>query len=238
MSAAETALPETRPGRAAARRAAARQSKSERRARIRQENAEKLEQHDEAIAPAIQRLGTSTKNPRLMRDGISFRVASPIAVMVAMGKKRERAGGEPTIGKAHQRAADRLVSAWEVSQTITIGTGKYGEAVSGSVNAGVLSQTVIANVNRQQDALAEVMAARQMLGSVWAVVEAVALKGQDCKAWAESRRGPDGKPAPMDRQVTYGYLRAGLDLLVDFYRLRDGARIPKTLHMEHGAPTP
>lgn len=216
MSATGTQLAApTRAQQRIVRRAVARQTKAERTATNQAKNAAIQEANDERIAPAIQRIGTSTKAPRLVRDGISFRVASPIGVMVQMGRKREKNGGDPTIGERHGKAADRLMRAWEVSQTICIGTSKYGEAVSGSVESGVMSQTVLANVNRQQDALAEVRGARMTLGPLWNVVEAIALNGQDCKAWAES--------VGMQDKAALGYLRAGLDVLVGYYQQRDKA---------------
>lgn len=202
------------PNRSVARRAAAAQGKAERRARIRRENAERQERIDEAIAPAIQRLGTEAKVARLVRDGISFRVASPIAYLVAKGRSRERNGDQPTITAGHQRAAERLLRSWEMSRTITIGTGKYGDAVGGSVDVGVMSRTVIDNVTRQYDAAVEVSGARGALGATWSIVEWVALNGFDCRTWAEREKLP--------LVVSYGYLRAGLDLLVGFYRAGSG----------------
>jgi hypothetical protein len=221
VSATETALSETLSTRAVRRQRKMRAEAVRASERAERRRAKKAldevarEALDEKIAPSIQRLGTGTKNPRLVRDGITFRVASPLRYMVAKGKRREANGGQATINKAHEHAAERLMRAWDVCQSISVATSKYGDAVSGTVQSGILSDAVIASVTRQRDAMAEVNGARLALGPLWPPVEAVALKGQNCKDWAASLK------KPMEEAAAVGFLRAGLDVLIEFYRARN-----------------
>lgn len=201
------------PKPADSRRVARRRGKAEIARVARADAALKLEAADEAIAPRAQRA------TRLVRDGNTFRVASPLVRLYKSGTKRTAAGDEPTINAGHVWAAERLHRAWDESQTISFGVSSYGEAVRGTPQSGVLSQTTINAVNRQHVAASEVNMIRRTLGPLWGIVEAVALKGQDIKTWNETAR--------MDSMAASGYLRAGLDMLIGFYRVSDaGGRKP------------
>ena len=69
--------------------------------------------------------------------------------------------------------------------------------------------------------------ARVALGVMWPIVEAVALAGQDVKAWAVAQK------KPMEEKVARGYLRAALDVLVAHQEWKaDAAR------REHGKHRP
>lgn len=196
-------------------RSSAPQKRSERAARKAAHDkllAAKQEAVDEAIAPAVQRLGTGTKNPRLLRDGITFRVANPIEVMVRKGKQRERNGGEPTINERHAAAVRHLAIAWEVSQTITAGVSGYGDKIGGMSQSGYLSDAALRMVRRQTEAAELVAETRLAMGTLWGIVEAVGFNGQDVKAWGVSKG--------IEEKVARGYLRAALDVLIAYQAAR------------------
>ena len=202
------ALP-THPTPASERRATRRLSKRERDRAARDEAARRQEATDELIAPKAQR------DRRLVRDGVSFRAASPLVRLYKSGERRSSDGDEPTINGDHVRCAERLHRAWSEAQTITVGVGSYGESVRGTPQSGVMAAGVMAAVNHQLAASFEVAKVRRALGPLWGIVEAVALLGMDVKTWnlARDRR--------MDAMAASGYLRAGLDVVVEFYRAED-----------------
>lgn len=196
--------------------ARAQSDRAARRASIRTQKEQVQEEADEKVAPAVQRLGTATKHPRLVRDGITFRVACPIEVMVKKGKQRERNGGEPTINERHLIAVRRLMVAWEIGQTITAGISGYDQKISGTPDSGYLSQAQIRRVTRQRRAAEEVASVRHALGPpLWPIVEAIGLKGQTAQAWAKEQGLLEG--------VALGFLRAALDVLVAHLAWRDAA---------------
>lgn len=164
---------------------------------------ERQEVIDEALAPKAQR------DKRLVRDGNTFRVASAIVVLWKQGQRRERTGLMPTITEQHVKASDRLARAWETSQTVTFGVSGYGQTVGGG-DVGVMSMAALNSVARQHEARAEVEGAALRLGVLWPVVEDVALKGLSVVAWADK--------VAIEKGAAYGYLRAGLDMLVAYYQ--------------------
>jgi hypothetical protein len=170
------------------------------------------EARDELLAPKIQRLpilgrdGEVIKNARLERDGISFRVSSPIRRMVALSKGKEA----PLLRKPHADAADRLRMAYEeCSGGVSWGVSNYEQRASGTPQTGVIAAAVLRGVHRQMAAHTEIEAARTHLGPLWGAVFSVAISGIDISAWAEAV----GMRAP----VAVGYLVGGLDILVRFY---------------------
>ena len=188
--------------RRAAKTKAKRLDRERRNKLARAEAARIQEERDEAIAPAAQRA------KRLARDGNTFRVASAIVTLWKQGQRREKNGGEPTINGQHVKAADRLQRSWEISRTVTFGVSNYTGA-GGHGESGALSMAALASVRRQHEALAEVNGVIARLGPLWPVVEDVALKGVSVADWSEKRA--------MEQRAAYGYLRAGLDLLVNCY---------------------
>lgn len=200
-------------------KARAQSDRAARRQGIKKQRDDAQEAADEAIAPAVQRIATDTKHPRLVRDGISFRVACPIEVMVKRGKQRERNGGEPTINVTHLAAVRRLSASWEIGQTVTAGVSGYDQKISGTPDSGYLSNAALRRVARQQQASDEIATCRFALGPLWPVVEAIALKGQTAQAWAGERK--------LQEQVALGVLRAALDVLVAHLVARDAQRTQK-----------
>lgn len=180
----------------------------------RDDAAKRQEAQDERIAPRAQR------ETRLVRDGNTFRAASPLLRLYKAGLRRTGAGDMPAVCAEHIRATERLHRAWEASQTISCGVSSYGDVTRGTVQSGYLSQSMIDNINRQQASADEVVWIRLALGPLWGVMEAVALRGMDLRTWNETAR--------LDAMAASGYLRASLDMLVEFYaRLGPGGeRIP------------
>ena len=198
-------------------KARAQSDRAARRQAIKKQREDAQEAADEAIAPAVQRLATDYRLPRLVRDGVSFRVACPIEFMVQQGRRRELRGGEPTINERHLAAVRRLTTAWEISQTITAGVSGYDQKISGTPDSGWLSQAQLRRVARQQQAAAEIASVRTALGpALWPIVEAIALNGQTAQAWALEKK--------LQEQVVLGFLRASLDVLVAHLAARDAQK--------------
>ncbi len=191
------------------RRSRKRLAKAKQARLAREESARIQEANDEKLAPRAQR------ERRLVRDGNTFRAAAPLVRLYKSGQKRTESGDEPTIGKEHVRAAERLHRAWDECQTISVGVGSYGESVRGPVQSGVMSAAVRDAVNHQIAAGIEVNKIRGALGPLWGIVEAIALRGMDVKTWNQSQT------RQMDAMAASGYLRAGLDMVVAFYRMMD-----------------
>ena len=184
---------------------------------VKAEKAAIAERADERVAPAAQRKpvlapdGTVLFHPRLERDGITFKRANPLSNAAARGRKRTDAGMVATIRPEHERAADRLLTAWDTAgEGVRIGIANYGERSGGTPQSGYISSAVIEMVEFQRRAQIEIEAARTWLGGLWPVVHDVVLRGLDMAAWAEANRF-DTKAAP-------GYVSAALDRLVEFYR--------------------
>jgi hypothetical protein len=186
------------------------------------------EERDEAVAPLAQRVPVTrmeqqsdgsvreveVKTARLVRDGVSFRVACPIEYLVKQGRRREANGGAATINVRHLAAVKVLSKAWELSQTITAGVSGYDQKISGVPQTGYLSEAQLKRIRAQQRAAREVGACRIRLGGLWTVVEAIGLRGQTVTAWAKDHK--------MDPEAAVGYLRAGLDLLVEHAASQNG----------------
>lgn len=189
--------------RRAAKTKAKRLNREQLRKAARKAAVDRQETLDEAIAPKAQR------DARLVRDGNTFRVASAIVVLWKQGQRRERNGLSPTIHEQHVKASDRLARAWEISQTISFGVSGYGQTVGGG-DVGIMSMAALNSVARQHEARDEVQGAAVRLGVLWPVVEDVVLKGTSVIAWAEK--------VAIEKGAAYGYLRAGLDMLVAYYQ--------------------
>lgn len=189
--------------RRAAKTKAKRLNREQLRKAARKAAVDRQETLDEAIAPKAQR------DARLVRDGNTFRVASAIVVLWKQGQRRERNGLSPTIHEQHVKASDRLAKAWELSQSITFGVSTYGQKLGGG-DSGEFMMAKGSSLAIQHDAQAEVRGAAVRLGVLWPVVEDVVLKGTSVIAWAEK--------VAIEKGAAYGYLRAGLDMLVAYYQ--------------------
>lgn len=196
----------------ATRRAAA----SERKRLAKIEKERRAEENAEKLAPRVQREPILSRNgevlrgPRLEPDGILFRRSNPVRRMRKLGEKKSE---NPVITKAHEDAADRLLTVWEEAETITSGVGSYGERTGGQALTGVIADAVIQNVNRQITARIEIEMVLTHLGPLWNVVHAVVIRGVTVAAW--------GQASGMLPNVAAGYLAAALDRLVEIYRPKE-----------------
>jgi hypothetical protein len=174
------------------------------------DRARKVEAAAEDIAPASQRhpvvsAGLVLREARLVPDGVTFRRASPLSAM-----------SRSSITPPRERAADRLLRAWEDGgQGVGVGAVQYGERTSGEVTTGWISDGVIAKLAYQTRCRDEYAAAMVSLGSSAPIVRAVVLEGVSVDMWSLRNAGD----CP-NAQVARGYLLAGLDRLVDFYVAR------------------
>src|SRR5580704_2648136 len=89
------------------------------------------ERKDEELAPAAQRLGTSLRGPRVVRNGNTFQVGwNAMAALLENGQKRVAAGKAAMITEDHAKAACRLVQTYNACESISAGVSSYGERSS------------------------------------------------------------------------------------------------------------
>lgn len=180
------------------------------------------EERQEKIAPAAQRQpvlapdGTVLRAARVEPDGKAFRVSNPIRALVRRGETRSASGGgqHPMIHAGHATAAERLSLAWEEGgRGVGKGASNYGERSSGTLTSGSISDATLAALAYQNRKRSEFLLAKRWLGSLWGIIEAVALAGMDVTAWAKRER--------KDARAAVGFLAAALDRLVEFYERMD-----------------
>jgi hypothetical protein len=199
------------------RREAARDRKRRQRERDRQirEAARKAsqdaqERRDEEIAPNAQRThvtapdGSVARAARLVRDGVGFRRADPLAHIAA-----EIEGGSKMFTASQGAAGARLRVAWDmVGQGIGLGASDWGNIRAPRGTAPMTPaghDGLVAQMIAQQ----ELEAAATFLGALWPAIREMVLVGRSMSSWAAQN--------DMDRRMVPGYLRAGLDRLVEFW---------------------
>ncbi len=160
----------SQPSQAATSRAITAKTRARRKADAKRQAEAQAEERAEAIAPAAQRHGvaladgTVIRGPRLVRDGISYRVATPLHEMVRRGMRRTDAGLTPTVTAHHLKAADRLMVAWENGGSgINASAAMLGERTSG----GGSGDGMMALLTTQLAARRECEAVAGWLGPLW-----------------------------------------------------------------------
>ena len=172
------------------------------------------ERKDEELAPAAQRLGTSLRGPRVVRDGNTFRVGwSAMAALLENGQKRVAAGKQAMITDEHAKAACRLVQAYAACESISAGVSSYGERASATPTTGWIPASKLEGVAIQRDAINTIWAATKYLGCNWDVVYEVVLMNRSVSQYSDS--------IGLERQGVVGILRAALSSLVQFWSERD-----------------
>jgi hypothetical protein len=173
------------------------------------------ERKDEELAPAAQRLGTSLRGPRVVRDGSNFKVGwSAMAALLENGQKRVAAGKAAMITEEHAKAACRLVQAYAACESISAGVSSYGERASATPTTGWIPMSKLEGVAIQRDAIATLASARKHLGEEgWAIVWFVVLRNLSVSHYSDS--------IGLERQGVVGILRAALSSLVQFWSERD-----------------
>lgn len=172
------------------------------------------ERQDEEIAPAAQRLGTSMRGPRVVRDGNTFKVGwNAMSALLENGQKRVAAGKAAMITEDHAKAACRLVQALNACESISAGVSSYGERASATPQTGWIPMAKLEGVAIQRDAYETLLAARKHLGPNWDVVRVVVLLNRSVASYADE--------VGIERQGAVGVLRAALISLAQFWSDRD-----------------
>ena len=171
------------------------------------------ERLDEELAPAAQRLGTSMRGPRVVRDGNQFKVGwNAMAALLENGQKRIAAGKAAMITEEHAKAACRLVQTLNACESISSGVSSYGERASATPQTGWIPSSKLEAVAIQRDAYNTLIDAKRHLGTNWDVVWVVVLMNKSVAAYADS--------VGLERQGAVGILRAALSSLVEFWSMR------------------
>jgi hypothetical protein len=171
------------------------------------------ERKDEELAPAAQRIGTSMRGPRVVRDGNTFKVGwSAMAALLENGQKRAAAGKTAMITEEHAKAACRLVQTVAACESVSAGVSSYGERASATPQTGWIPMSKLEGVAIQRDAIACVQAARAHLGANWDVIHHVVLVNRSVAQYADL--------IGIERQGAVGVLRAALTSLIEFWSKR------------------
>jgi hypothetical protein len=171
------------------------------------------ERKDEELAPAAQRLGTSMRGPRVVRDGNTFKVGwNAMAALLENGQKRVAAGKTAMINEEHAKAACRLVQTLAACESISAGVSSYGERASATPQTGWIPMSKLEGVAIQRDAYDTLIAAKKHLGENWGVVREVVLWNRSVAQYADS--------IGIERQGAVGVLRAALTSLIEFWSKR------------------
>ena len=190
-----------------------RELKREKRLKAEAEAAALAEIADEELAPGVQRrvitdaAGNAYRMPTVVRDGVTFKRASPISHLV-------NCGGATF---AHGKAAERLARAWEDGgRGVGKASGGYGERTATTPQTGYISDVAIAAIAYQTRCRLEYAAAQTYCGGLFSALQRVALEGIDITAW--------GREKGWEQRVAKGYVVAALDRLVEFYAAMDKDR--------------
>jgi hypothetical protein len=205
-------------------RVAKRQRAADMRRAAKAEAAQRQEDRDEAIAPAITRTavldasGAVLRAPRVERDGVAFIRSSPIRHLVARWKAREADGSRPLITERHLAVCDRLCMAWEEGgQGIGMGASDYGRMSQSRGSAAPdFSPQMLAKIRKQREQRAIFEGAMTWMGALSPVIRRVVVEGADLSVWAaETATGRNAAP---------GYLAAALDRLAEFFAKMDASK--------------
>lgn len=222
-------------------RAAKRAASAQRRKEAQLAAARLQEQKDEDLAPAVQRQAITRRvydeetgrdveqiiqAPRLERAGVGFIRSDPIKHLAARGEARTERGEVAIIDGRHVKAANRLRSLWDaVGEGIGVGASDWGRLPSmrGTVPTEQGGHTaLLAQVKMQS----ELEACAAFLGGAWPCVRDIALRGVTVDSWS-GRMG-------WDRSISTGYLRAGLDRLIEHFSEQEPERKSKIRSIEFG----
>jgi hypothetical protein len=166
-------------------------------------------------SPVLTATGEVYRHPVLEPAGVGFIHSNPIRHLMARG------GEASLITVEHVVVCQRLLATWTIAgETITSGVSSYGDVRGGDGSA------TGAMVLRQAACHAEIEAVVLFLGGCWPVVCAVALRGLTITGWASEVR--------WDRKAALGFLKAGLDRLVEFYARDD--KPPRLRSAEFSSP--
>lgn len=178
------------------------------------EAAKRQEDKDEAITPAAQRQpvltpdGDVLRSARVMRDGVTFIRANPLAQIIS-GIER----GNSMFNATHIAAAKRLLNTWDaVGGGIGLGASDWG-SLRGARGTAPTTPSGHSALVAQVEQEMELHHVSTCLGALWPCLHSIVLEGMSVAAWAGKKR--------INANAAGGFLLAALSNLVLIYRDRD-----------------